>query len=96
MTYGDVFQNLEGELAQKPVMPRDAAMMQTAETACLGQPQRGGPAAAMQEAAARNERCGFVGHNEMNNAMVNGGVAIAETNLPGKRVIREAIAGQVN
>ncbi|KAJ6737458.1 SEED MATURATION FAMILY PROTEIN [Salix viminalis] len=38
--YGDVF-SVEGELAEKPVAPRDAAMTQTAENALMEQIQRG-------------------------------------------------------
>ncbi|KAJ6682866.1 SEED MATURATION FAMILY PROTEIN [Salix koriyanagi] len=37
---GDVF-SVEGELAEKPVAPRDAAMTQTAENALMEQIQRG-------------------------------------------------------
>ncbi|KAK3200539.1 hypothetical protein Dsin_023954 [Dipteronia sinensis] len=95
VTYGDVFIDVEGELAQKPVAPRDAAMMQTAENAMLGQTLSGGAAAAMQGAAARNERGGFVGHDQMDDAAVDGGVSIIETQVPGRRIIREQVAGQV-
>ncbi|KAK2637626.1 hypothetical protein Ddye_025421 [Dipteronia dyeriana] len=94
VTYGDVFIDLEGELAQKPVAPRDAAMMQTAENVMLGQTLSVGAAAAMQGAAARNERGGFVGHDQMNDAAVDGGVSIIETEVPGRRIIREQVAGQ--
>ncbi|KAL5770733.1 hypothetical protein ACOSP7_014887 [Xanthoceras sorbifolium] len=95
MTYGDVFIDVEEELAQKPVAPRDAAIMQTAENAMLGQNQRGGAAAAMQAAAERNERGGFVGHDQLNDAAGDGGVSITETELPGRRVITEEVDGQV-
>ncbi|GLT60784.1 hypothetical protein SLA2020_335340 [Shorea laevis] len=37
--YGDVF-TVQGELAEKTVTPRDAAMMQTAENAMLGHTQK--------------------------------------------------------
>lgn len=57
ITYGDVF-NVHGELAEKPVTPRDASMMQRAETALLGHTQRGGAAALMQSAASWNARSG--------------------------------------
>lgn len=53
--YGDIF-NVGGELAQKPVSPGDASMMQALENALLGQTQKGGAAAAMQSAATRNEK----------------------------------------
>lgn len=57
ITYGDVF-HVQGELAEKPVTPRDASMMQRAETALLGRTQRGGAAALMQSAASWNARSG--------------------------------------
>ncbi|KAK4779302.1 hypothetical protein SAY86_006830 [Trapa natans] len=59
ITYGDVF-NVQGELAEKPVTPRDASMMQMAETALLGHTQRGGAASLMQSAASWNVRSGIL------------------------------------
>ncbi|MED6134833.1 hypothetical protein PIB30_040614 [Stylosanthes scabra] len=92
--YGDVF-NVQGELASKPVAPMDAVMMQKAETAMLGHTQKGGAAAAMQSAAAKNERGGVVGHGDMSKAAGEGGVSITEIDVEGKRVISESIGGQV-
>ncbi|XP_018824934.1 late embryogenesis abundant protein D-34-like [Juglans regia] len=92
--YGDVFP-IEGELAGKTVAPRDAAMMQTAENEMLGHIQKGGAAATMQSAAMRNERAGFVGYNDVTDDAGDRGVSITETDLPGKRLIVESIAGQV-
>jgi hypothetical protein len=92
--YGDVF-SVEGELAEKPVAPRDAAMMQTAENALMGQIQRGGAASMMQSAAMRNERAGFVGHSDVNDVANYQGVSVTETEMPGRRIITEAIGGQV-
>lgn len=92
--YGDVF-DVSGELALKPVAPQDASMMQTAEAMAFGQTQKGGPAAAMQSAAARNERAGFVAHGDVTDAAGNQGVAITETELPGIRMVTESVAGQV-
>ncbi|OEL34736.1 hypothetical protein BAE44_0004246 [Dichanthelium oligosanthes] len=40
--YGDVF-DVTGELANHPVAPRDAALLQSAEQAVLGLAQKGGP-----------------------------------------------------
>ncbi|KAI4369427.1 hypothetical protein MLD38_017866 [Melastoma candidum] len=56
--YGDVFPELHGVLAEMPATTREAAMMQTAKTMMLGRTTRGGLAAVMQSAAARNEKAG--------------------------------------
>ncbi|OWM62999.1 late embryogenesis abundant protein 31-like [Punica granatum] len=59
ITYGDVF-NVQGKLAEKPITPTDASMMQRAETALLGWTQKGGTAALMQSAASQNARSHIV------------------------------------
>lgn len=92
--YGDVF-SVEGEIAEMAVAPRDAALMQTAENAMLGQIQKGAAASMMQSAAERNEKGGFVGHEDMTDVAAGQGVSITETNLPGRRIITEEIGGQV-
>lgn len=92
--YGDVF-NVSGDLAKKPVAPEDAAMMQSAETRVLGQTQPGGPAAVMQAAATRNEQAGLVGHRDVTDITGDRGVTVTETQLPGTRIITEAVGGQV-
>ncbi|PPD68612.1 hypothetical protein GOBAR_DD34513 [Gossypium barbadense] len=92
--YGDVF-NVSGELANKPIAPQDAAMMQTAETQVLGQTQKGGTAAVMQAAATRNEQVGVVGHTDITDIAGEQGVSVAETDVAGRRIITEAVAGQV-
>lgn len=92
--YGDVFP-VAGSLADKPVAPQDAALMQSAESTVLGQTQKGGAAATMQSAATRNERAGLVGHSDITNAAGDEGVTVAETDVPGRRVIIESVAGQV-
>ncbi|KAJ1441658.1 Late embryogenesis abundant protein [Sesbania bispinosa] len=95
--YGEVF-NVSGELASKPITPRDAATMQSAESQVLGQTQRGGPAAMMESAAAINERAGLVSHHAVTNLARNQGVTVtAETNETdnNKRLIRETLGGQV-
>ncbi|KAI7749582.1 hypothetical protein M8C21_021884 [Ambrosia artemisiifolia] len=93
ITYGDVFP-VSGELATKPVAPQDAAMMQAAETTVFGRTQKGGTAAAMQAAAAVNERAGLVSRQDLS---VTGdkGVTVTATDLPGARVVTETISGQV-
>ncbi|CAN1761309.1 Late embryogenesis abundant protein 31 [Linum perenne] len=64
--YGDLFE-VQGELAEKAVAPRDAAMMQTAENTLTGHTQKGGAAAVMQSVADKNERTGFVTHEDVTN-----------------------------
>ncbi|KAK3042157.1 hypothetical protein RJ639_001277, partial [Escallonia herrerae] len=91
--YGDVFQ-MSRDVADQPVAPRDAALMQSAETTVMGQTQRGGLAATMQSAADLNERAGFVGHGQASDVAVQG-VAVTETDLPGGRIITESVAGRV-
>jgi hypothetical protein len=93
--YGDVF-NVSGELSSKPIAPQDAAMMQTAENMVLGQTQKGGPAAVMQAAATRNEKAGLVGHREFSDVAGDEGVSVTEIDAPGRRIITESVAGQVN
>ncbi|GJX47493.1 late embryogenesis abundant protein D-34 [Tanacetum coccineum] len=77
VTYGDMF-SVSGELAKKPVAPQ---MMQAAEASVFGGTQKGGTAAAMQKAAGVNERCGFVGRDDVT---MNGGhgVTVTATEVP--------------
>lgn len=53
--YGEVF-NVQGELAEKPVSPGDASMMQAFQNSFLGKTQKGGAAAVMQSVATLNEK----------------------------------------
>ncbi|KAL6208619.1 hypothetical protein ACLB2K_019568 [Fragaria x ananassa] len=76
--YGDVF-NVSGELASKPIAPRDAATMQAAENIVLGETQKGGPAEVMQSAATYNERAGLVGQRGATVADREEGVTISES-----------------
>nr|XP_010917735.1 late embryogenesis abundant protein D-34 [Elaeis guineensis] len=92
--YGDVF-IVQGELAREPIAPRDAAMMQSAENQVLGQTQKGGAASVMQSAADRNEQAGLVDHREVSDLPADLGVAVTETDLPGRRIVTEAVGGQV-
>ncbi|MBA0783245.1 hypothetical protein Gotri_000995 [Gossypium trilobum] len=89
--YGDVF-DVQGKLAEKPVAPKDAAMMQMAENALLGETKKGCAAAAMVSAAMKNEKARFVGHEDVN---VDSGVTVEETHLAGKRIITESIDNEV-
>lgn len=92
--YGDVF-DVSGDLAQKPVAPEDAAMMQSAETRVLGQTQPGGAASAMQSAATRNEQAALVGHRDVTDVTGDRGVTVTETQVPGRRIVTESVGGQV-
>ncbi|KAI4317839.1 hypothetical protein L6164_025673 [Bauhinia variegata] len=92
--YGDVF-NVSGELAYKPIAPEDAAMMQSAEARVLGQTQAGGAAATMQSAATINEEAGVVGHRQVTDETGDRGVTVTETKVPGRRIVTEAVGGQV-
>ncbi|XWS42473.1 hypothetical protein CRYUN_Cryun16bG0016800 [Craigia yunnanensis] len=89
--YGDVFP-VQGELSGKPVAPKDAATMQTAENSMLGHTEKGFAAAAMQSAAMKNKSAGFVGHEEIN---AEAGVTIKEKELPGKLIITESVGDEV-
>ncbi|KAL4340199.1 hypothetical protein GQ457_08G009860 [Hibiscus cannabinus] len=91
ITYGDVF-DIQGELAEKPVAPRDAAMMQIAENALLGETTKGCAADAMESAAMKNEKAGFVGPDDVN---IHSAVTVKEIHLPGKRIITESIDDKV-
>ncbi|KAM7256381.1 hypothetical protein ACFE04_012122 [Oxalis oulophora] len=91
ITYGDVFP-VSGELASKPIAPRDASMMQSAEAMVFGHTQKAGPAAAMQAAATRNE---LMGHRDATDVAAVQGVTVAETDIPGARIITESVGGQV-
>ncbi|KAJ1293618.1 hypothetical protein BS78_01G082500 [Paspalum vaginatum] len=92
--YGDVF-DVSGELAGRPVAPRDAALLQSAEQAVLGQTQKGGPAAVLQSAAALNARAGHVGRGQITGPAADAGATVTEAELPGRRVVTESVGGQV-
>lgn len=94
LKYGDVF-NVTGELAEQSIAPQDAAMMQSAEAMVFGKTQKGGPASVMQAAAAKNERSGLVSHDATTQLAAHEGVTVAETKVPGRRIITESVAGQV-
>ncbi|KAK4257951.1 hypothetical protein QN277_007473 [Acacia crassicarpa] len=92
--YGDVF-NVTGDLAQKPVAPQDAAMMQSAETRVIGQIQPGGVAATMQSASRKNEQAGLVGHRDDSDITSDRDVTVMETQVVGRRIVTEAVGDQV-
>ncbi|GAU47428.1 hypothetical protein TSUD_46400 [Trifolium subterraneum] len=92
--YGDVLP-VSGDLAQKPIAPEDAALMQSAESRILGHTQPGGVASVMQSAATRNEQAGIVGHGDITDVTGERGVSVTETQVPGQRIITESVGGQV-
>ncbi|XP_052208419.1 late embryogenesis abundant protein D-34-like [Diospyros lotus] len=92
--YGDVF-SVTGDLAEKPIAPQDAAVMQTAETTMFGEVQRGGPAAVMQSAAAVNERAGLVRPRDAAAVTGDREMNVTATDYQGTRVITESVSGQV-
>lgn len=92
--YGDVFE-VSGELADKPIAPEDANMMQAAETRVFGHTQKGGAAAIMQSAATANKRGGFVHPGDTTDLAAERGVTVAQTEVPGARVTTEFVGGQV-
>ncbi|KAF7150910.1 hypothetical protein RHSIM_Rhsim02G0025600 [Rhododendron simsii] len=95
--YGDVFQ-VSGDLAGQPITPQDAAMMQTAEASVFGQVPSGGPAEAMQAAAAMNERAGVVGRDDATDVARDREVSVSatESEYPGTWVVTESVGGQVS
>ncbi|CAD5183220.1 unnamed protein product [Musa acuminata subsp. malaccensis] len=95
--YGDVFP-VGGDLADRPVAPRDAAMMQSAESMVFGHTPKGGAAAVMESAAARNEQRRAVGHSQSSDIPRDQGVTVTQTDIPGQpgyRLVTEYVAGQV-
>ncbi|KAK6164659.1 hypothetical protein DH2020_001523 [Rehmannia glutinosa] len=92
--YGDIFQ-VSGELASKPVAPKDAATAQAAESIVLGQVQKGGPAAVMQSAADVNVRRGVLRRDDVTETTREHGVSILEEDVGGQRVFTEAVGGEV-
>ena len=96
VTYGDVFPTVQGELASQAVAPRDAALMQSVESVGLGEVPKGGPAAMMQAASARNLKEGLADTGStMTSRLADAGVAVVETvHMGGDVVHSEYIAGQ--
>ncbi|KAK3415806.1 hypothetical protein EUGRSUZ_H01465 [Eucalyptus grandis] len=92
--YGDVF-DVSGELKGKPIAPRDAATMQAAENMVLGGTRQGGVAAVMQSAADVNVRTGAVRPGQVSDVARDQGVTISQANIGSRRVVSEAVGGQV-
>ena len=93
--YGDVF-DVTGGLACKPVAPRDAATMRTAENQVLGKTLDAGAASVMQSAADLNVMSGVVGRDQGNEMVEREGVSVSKSrDVQGKVVVTEAVADQV-
>lgn len=92
--YGDVF-DISGELAAKPITPKDAAAMQLAENRILGENPKSGMATVMKSAAELNERRGLVQHDDTTDVVRDSGTEISETTIAGHRLICESIGGHV-
>ncbi|GAB4835966.1 hypothetical protein Ancab_000885 [Ancistrocladus abbreviatus] len=92
--YGDIFATVQGNLAEQPVAPRDASMMQKAENVVFGKTVKGGAAATMQSAATQNERAGFVGHCDATDSAARG-VGITEGDLSDRTLVVETVGDQV-
>lgn len=94
--YGDVF-NVSGDLASETISPQAAAKMAAAEFNVLGQAQRGSPAAAMQAAALINEASGqcLVGRHGIAEMVKDHGIRVTETTAADRRVVTEAVDGQI-
>ncbi|PIA31752.1 hypothetical protein AQUCO_04900206v1 [Aquilegia coerulea] len=92
--YCDLF-DVSDELVSKPIAPRDATMMQTAETQVLGRTQKDGPVAKLQSAADQNERIGLVGHTDVTDLTCAKGLDVATADISCSCVVTESVAGQV-
>nr|GMD73011.1 late embryogenesis abundant protein D-34-like [Ipomoea batatas] len=86
--YGDVF-DVSGQLAAKLITQQDAAAMQSAENTAFGQTIKGGPAAVMQSAAARNVRNARVDPDVVGEQ----GVSVQEDDIAGHTFVTEAVGG---
>ncbi|KAL8495338.1 hypothetical protein ACS0TY_019483 [Phlomoides rotata] len=73
----------------------DAAILQAAEAAVLGNTPKGAPAALVKFVADLNKQRGVVGHDDMIDVIRHRGVTIAEAEVCGYRMITESIGGQV-
>ncbi|PKI60518.1 hypothetical protein CRG98_018994 [Punica granatum] len=87
--------NVSGELASKPIAPRDAdaAAVEAAEHLVMGQVRRGGVAAKMQSAADFNVQEGLLGPGDANFAK-DEGVPMSEFYVDGKIIISEPVCGR--
>ncbi|XP_056158401.1 late embryogenesis abundant protein D-34-like [Syzygium oleosum] len=92
--YGDVF-DVSGKLQAEPIMPQDTATMQAAENMVLGQTRKGGITAVMQSAAEVNVQTGAVKPGQVSHVVRDQGMTISQANIGGRRVVSEAVGGQV-
>lgn len=83
VTYGDVFEHVQGELASQPVTVEDAALMQKAEVLSYGRTQKGGAASAMQAATDKNLKSGAV-DRDAHSGVAEQGFGVTETIIDGE------------
>ena len=88
--YGDVF-FVSDQVANKPILPEDAAAMEAGERAVLGQSPLFGPASIMKYAASINVESGHVGPNSISNE----GVKVTDSDMNGIRVVTESVNDEV-
>ncbi|KAH7424608.1 hypothetical protein KP509_11G015400 [Ceratopteris richardii] len=93
VTYGHLF-NVEGELAKQPITPKDASLMQCAETMMRGGTSKDSAAAAMQRAADQNVRMGALPTAHDRSLIGSEGVTAIESILPSEVVHTEVVDGQ--
>jgi hypothetical protein len=84
VTYGDVL-GATGKLGSDPVMPEDAALMQSAEARTFGKTRKDGAAPVMQAAAEENVKAGFVKEGD-HSQVAEEGVMAQEILVPGTSV----------
>ncbi|CAO2818912.1 unnamed protein product [Amaranthus hypochondriacus] len=88
--YGDVF-FVSDQVANKPILPEDAAAMEAGERAVLGRSPLFGPASIMKSAASINVESGHVGPNSTSNE----GVKVTDSDMNGIRVVTESVNDEV-
>ncbi|XP_021764266.1 late embryogenesis abundant protein D-34-like [Chenopodium quinoa] len=89
--YGDVF-IVSGQVANKPILPEDAAAMEAGERNVMGQSPLFGPASVMQSAASINVQSGYCDPDSNPN---HEGVQVTESDMNGIRIITESVSDEV-
>ncbi|KAL2935695.1 Late embryogenesis abundant protein 32 [Bienertia sinuspersici] len=85
--YGDVF-HVSGQTSEKPILPEDAASMESAEKIVMGQSPIGGPASVMRSAADVNVDLGLV---DPNSRRTTEGIRVTKSNVEGTPIVTESI-----
>ncbi|XP_010679056.2 late embryogenesis abundant protein D-34 [Beta vulgaris subsp. vulgaris] len=90
--YGDVFYVSGQVLANKPILPEDAAAMEAGERTVMGQIPLCSPASVMEAAAAINVQSGSISPNS---GPANKGIQVVETDMNGIRIVTETVDDEV-